>query len=108
MDRSNGGSVTEDQRKGGEHGTNMVTITVNGAPVLIHRGRQTVAQIKTLGHVPLADDLEQQIDKKLVPLADDGALTIKGEEVFVSHPKDSASSHDALFDALTLRVTVEA
>jgi len=69
-----------------------VTITVNNVPRLIHRGRRTVAEIKTVGGVPQADDLAQVIDGKLVPLPDDGAVTIKGREVFVSHPKDSASA----------------
>jgi hypothetical protein len=69
-----------------------VTITINGTEKSIHRGRQKVAEIKALGGVPLADDLEQVIDGKLVPLSDDGAVTIKGGEVFLSHPKDSGAS----------------
>ena len=48
--------------------------------------------IKTLGGVPAAYDLEQVIDGKLVPLPDDSAVTLKGGEVFVSHPKDASSS----------------
>ena len=70
----------------------LVEITINGASKSIHRGRQTVVEIKTVGGVPLADDLEQVIDGRLVPLADDGAVTIKGREVFVSHPKDSGAA----------------
>jgi hypothetical protein len=81
----------------GDNGKETVTITVNNVAVPIHRGHQTVAQIKTAGHVAAADDLEQLVDKRLIPLADNAAVTIKGDEVFVSHPKDSASSHDALF-----------
>jgi hypothetical protein len=92
-----------DSGKGNGSGKETAIITVNGKKVSIHRGRQTVAQIKTAGHVPLADDLEQQIDKHLVPLADDASVTIRGDEVFVSHPKDSASSHDALFTATPSR-----
>src|SRR5437867_8411974 len=42
-----------------------VHITVNGASKLIHRGRQTVAEIKTVGGVPLADELEQLAEGKL-------------------------------------------
>ena len=34
------------------HGKNMVTIYVNDEAVAIHRGRQTVAEIKALGNVP--------------------------------------------------------
>jgi len=71
----------------------IVTITVNNAQCKIHRGHQTVSAIKTAGKVPLADDLEQVVDNKLMPLPDDGAVTIKGGEIFVSHPKDSGSSY---------------
>ncbi len=70
----------------------FVEITINNIPKSIHRGHQTVAEIKTVGGVPLADELEQLLDKKLVPLADDGAVTIKGKEVFMSHVRSSASS----------------
>jgi len=73
-------------------GRSVVTITINDVPRSIHRGRQTVSDLKTLGEVPQADELEQLIKGKLTPLTDDGAVTIKGEEVFVSHPKDSGSS----------------
>lgn len=83
-----------DHHDKGEHPQTgpVVTITVNNAKCEIHRGRQTVAAIKTAGKVPLADDLEQVVDNKLVPLPDDSSVTIKGDEVFVSHPKDSGSS----------------
>jgi hypothetical protein len=74
-----------------EHG-NYVSIAVNGTTIQLHRGHRTVAEIKTAANVPLADDLEQIIEGRLTPLADDGAVTIKGGEQFVSHPKDGASS----------------
>jgi hypothetical protein len=70
-----------------EHGP-IVTIVINNFDVEIHRGRRTAVEIKQAGNVPLADDLEQIIDGKLVPIPDDGAVTIKGCEKFVSHPKD--------------------
>lgn len=69
-----------------------VTITVNNIHVNIHRGHRTVAEIKAAANIPLADDLEQIINGKLTLLPDDGAVTIKGEEQFVSHPKDGSSS----------------
>ena len=69
-----------------------VSITVDGKPFEIHRGHEAVAKIKLLGSVPTAYDLEQVIDKKLIPLDDNGSVTIKGNEIFVSHPKDSSSS----------------
>ncbi len=80
-----------DDKGDNDHGPN-VSVTINNVEKEIHRGRQTVAAIKTAGDVPLADDLEQVIDGKLTLLPDDGAVTIKGGEVFVSHPKDSGSS----------------
>lgn len=69
-----------------------VQISVNGVQKTIHRGHQTVAAIKTAGSVPAADDLEQNINGQLTLLADDGGVTIKGGEIFISHPKDSGSS----------------
>jgi hypothetical protein len=79
--------------KNEEHGKNEVTIKVNGKDVEIHRGSQTVAAIKTAGGVLQADELEQVIDGKLTPLADGASVTIKGDEKFVSHPRDSGSAN---------------
>ena len=69
-----------------------VEIMVNGEAFEIHRGRQSVADIKELAGVPKADQLEQVIDGQLVPLDDGAAVTIKGDEQFVSHPRDSAAA----------------
>lgn len=69
-----------------------VHITVNGVSHSIHRGRRTVAEIKTVGQVPLAEELEQVIEGKLTPLPDDGSVVIKGREVFMSHVRDGGSS----------------
>lgn len=69
-----------------------VTIFVNNVEVRIHRGHQTVSAIKTAAGVPLAHELEQVLDGKLKPLPDDGAVTLKGGERFISHPRDASSS----------------
>jgi len=69
-----------------------VQITINGIAKTIHRGRRTVVEIKQRGGVPLADELEQLIAGKLQPLADDGAVTIKGGDVFMSHARSGGSS----------------
>jgi hypothetical protein len=74
-----------------EHGP-VVSITVDTRPLSIHRGRRTVAEIKNVGEVPLAFDLEQLISGKLTLLPDDGSVTVKGGEQFFSHPKDGAAS----------------
>lgn len=74
-----------------EHGPE-VQISINGHEYRIHRGSRTVAEIKAVGSVPPADDLNQIVNGQLAPLADDGRVTIKGGEKFVSHPKDSGAS----------------
>ena len=82
------------QDEGGrEHGQHTVSIKVNDKSVEIHRGRQTVREIKRIGGVPAADELAQVIEgQPLKPLADDGHVVLKGGEEFVSYPKDSSSS----------------
>ena len=87
-DEQGGATVAQSER-----GREMVTIIINSVEKEIHRGRQPVSEIKRVGDVPQADQLEQVIDGKLVPLADDAAVTIKGAEEFVSHPRDSGSSN---------------
>jgi hypothetical protein len=80
-----------DRQPGPEPGPE-VHITINGESKPIHRGRRAVVEIKTLGGVPLADELEQLIDGKLKPLPDDCAVTIKGAEVFMSHVRSGGSA----------------
>jgi hypothetical protein len=83
--------------KGGaseEHRQDEVGIVVNNVPRVIHRGRQTVEEIKRAGGVVLADELVQVVDGTLTVLPDDGAVVIKGGEQFLSQPRDSASSHE--------------
>lgn len=82
--------------QGDEHGQADVKITINNITKQIHRGRQTVVAIKTLGGVPQADELAQVIEGNtppLTPLKDDASVTIKGGEIFVSYPRDSGSSN---------------
>lgn len=83
------GEIMEDANQGHE----FVTIIVDThADVSIHRGRHTVADIKAAGKVPLAYELDEVVAGKLVPLADDGAVTIKGGERFVSQPRVGSAS----------------
>jgi len=84
--------ASEKPDKNKHDGGPTVTITINGTQYEIHRGHQTVATIKATGNVPAADELEQNIDGQLKPLEDDGGVTLKGGEVFISHPRDSGSS----------------
>jgi hypothetical protein len=82
--------ITSEETDAAHHG--IVTITVDNKPVQIHRGQQSVAEIKSLGGVPAAFDLDEVVAGKLVPLPDGGHVVIKGEEVFLSHPKSGHSS----------------
>lgn len=70
----------------------FVQIIVNNTARSIHRGRQTVAEIKQVGEVLPADMLEQLIEGRLTPLEDNAAVTIKGNETFISHPRSGTSS----------------
>lgn len=74
------------------HGNSFVSITINDTERSIHRGRQTVVEIKKVGEVPLNHELEQIIKGKITPLDDNGFVVIKGGEIFISHPKDGGSS----------------
>jgi hypothetical protein len=74
------------------HGKENVNITIDDKPWTVHRGHLTVAELKTLAGIPLAYDLDRIIDGKFEPLPDDGGVTIKGGEIFISHVKDGSSS----------------
>lgn len=69
-----------------------VTVTINDCPVEVRRGRRSVSGLKRAGGVAQADVLEQVVAGRLVELPDAGHVDIEGGEVFVSHPRDSASS----------------
>lgn len=69
-----------------------VTVTINDRPVEVRPGRRSVAGLKRAGGVAQADVLEQVVDGRLVELADGDHVDVEGGEVFVSHPRDSASS----------------
>ncbi len=69
-----------------------VVFHVNNKEVYAHPGRYPIATIKKLAGVPLADDLDELVECTLKPLPDAESVTIRGSEIFVSHPKDGGSS----------------
>jgi hypothetical protein len=77
---------------GVDSASEIVRITINNVEYPVRRGRHTVAELKEIGHVPLADELEEKVDGTLRPLPDNGSVEIKGGEVFVSHPRSGGSS----------------
>ncbi len=74
-----------------QHGPE-VTITIDNKAYQIHRGRQTVAYLKELAGISQSFELDEVEHGTLVPLADDGSVTIKGEEEFKSNLKVGHSS----------------
>lgn len=78
-----------------EHRNDLVTITVDGTPLSIHRGHRSVSEIKQLGNVNLNDVLAIALPgEPLRDLPQDSSVTIKGGEVFVSHLPDGGSSSE--------------
>jgi hypothetical protein len=69
-----------------------VKVHVNNDPVFLHTGRYTVATLKELSKVALAEDLVQLVGTKLEPLPDDGHVHIHGCEIFISHVKAGGAS----------------
>lgn len=70
----------------------IVIIHIDDKDRKIKRGNQPVSEIKKVGDVPAAYELEQVIDGTLTPLDDNGHVVIKGGEVFFSHPRGGGSS----------------
>ena len=70
----------------------LVKIHVNDVEREVSRGKHTVAEIKTVGKVPLTDLLDELIDGKLIPLVDDASVLIKGDEQFFSRVRGGISS----------------
>ena len=70
----------------------FVKIKVNNLDYDIRKGNHSVAEIKELGKVPLAHELEQLIEGKLSPLNDNAKVSLLGGEQFFSHVRDGSSS----------------
>lgn len=85
-------SQHEHQHEHEHNESDEVQITINNASYPIHRGLRTVADIKTVGHVPSVDQLDQLIDGTFQALKNDASVVIHGGEVFVSYPQTGASS----------------
>lgn len=76
---------------GDDHGKNIVDIYINDVKVPIHRGHQTVAEIKSAGKVP-STDIIYLMPNYEVALDNNGSITIKGDERFKSSAPSGASS----------------
>lgn len=70
----------------------LVSISINDIDRNILPGNYPVNEIKKIGEVNQAHELEQIIDGKLTPLKDNATVLIKGGEEFFSHVRDGVSS----------------
>lgn len=75
-----------------EEGSNIVTIVIDKKPFDIDSGNYSGTELKTIGNVPLEYELEQIVKGQFIPMEDNKTVIIKGEEEFISHPKDGQSS----------------
>ncbi|MBK7763325.1 MAG: multiubiquitin domain-containing protein [Bacteroidetes bacterium] len=81
--------MENEKKEGGnsnDYRNDLVKITIKNKPYPIHRGNQKVSAIKELGGINPNHILVEIIDGRLVDLPNDGSVTIKGGEVFNSHP----------------------
>lgn len=70
----------------------LVTVTVDGQPKQVERGKHVVSEFKAIVGVPADYELDQVVDGEFRPLADDATIHVKGHEVFVSHVRRGGSS----------------
>jgi hypothetical protein len=87
--------LIEIERSGGhgkKHHPHLVTVTVDTLPKQVRPGRYVVNAFKRAVGVDPNYELEEVVNGKLVPLADDAHIHIKGGESFVSHVRGGASS----------------
>lgn len=74
------------------HKPHTITITINGKPYELTEHKAQVKELKKLAGIPLADVLVQIVAGQMTPLDDNGVVELHCGDVFVSHPRDNASS----------------
>ena len=88
--------VEEVLRSGGrqdlQHRVHLVTVTVDSQLKHVRPGRYLVSVFKKAVGVDPTYALEELINGKLVALADNAHIRIRGGESFVSHVRGGASS----------------
>ena len=69
-----------------------ITVKINGKDYVFHQASASVQELKKRAGIPLADVLTKIVNSQMVPLADNAVVELHCGEVFVSHPRDNASS----------------
>jgi hypothetical protein len=70
----------------------LVEIKINDQPHEIKRGKHSVERLREIGHVPPTHLFAELVDQKLVELASDADVLIKGCEQFFSYTREGCSS----------------
>jgi len=84
--------INEHGAHGKHHHPHLVTVTVNSVAKQVRPGRYVVSVFKKAVGVDPSYELEELVNGKLVPLADNAKIRIKGGESFISHVRGGASS----------------
>jgi len=69
-----------------------ITVKINGNDYVFHQASASVQELKKRAGIPLADVLTKIVNSQMVPLDDNAVIELQCGEVFVSHPRDNASS----------------
>jgi hypothetical protein len=69
-----------------------ITVKINGKDYGFHDASASVQELKKRAGIPLADVLTKIVNSQMVPLDDNAVVELQCGEVFVSHPRDNASS----------------
>ncbi len=69
-----------------------ITVKINGRDYVFHQASASVQELKKRAGIPLADVLTKIVNSQMVPLHDKAVVELQCGEVFVSHPRDNASS----------------
>lgn len=74
------------------HHPSTITIKINNTDYEVHEHVMSVKELKKLAGIPLADVLVKVVNNEMKQLDDNGTVELHCGDVFVSHPRDNASS----------------
>ena len=86
------GQVDQDLKDGDQKKGKLVTVTVDTQPHTVRKGRYIVSDFKRLVGVDPSYQLDEVVNGQFVELKDTEKVSIKGQEVFVSHIRGGAAS----------------
>lgn len=84
--------IEKDIKDGDHKKGKLVTVTVDTKPHTVRKGRYLVSDFKRLVGVDPTYQLDEVVNGQFVELKDAEKISIKGEEVFVSHVRGGAAS----------------